>query len=913
MPVVNGITYFVEKDISYQENEKDFFDSFYHKIDEKRRDYLKFIDNKISRNLIDAYSAFQPFNESSRSFYPFIHDIKNKLLEPGDLILDTWCRTGWTGYFLASIFPEQSVVSVWEGNKDVLGYAGFDYWLGNKNRPKNLSFTHLDLNKQLPFASNTFKLIHGLDTLHRYDQTVLVSELLRVAREDGALIFPHIHLSNSEPEPFFERGEKQIHGTEWERFFSNRLNHTSWKSYVFSEPKLFDLKETKPVKNNPKTSDYNGLIALLPKEVSWNLTLYWPKFNDGDRVIVNPYLRIDLNKAKVNVDLNYLNGAIGKMLERHPIYHKRIEHLQDFSLSAQEAQLLYLASHNATISEIADKFSIPIESLIPMLERLQRSEIIHVLPLSREAVNLQLFHSALPFLPPKEEQTFYHQRLNLNSRYSGKSIIEDLSESAKLNGEEVAYLTAAIKSCLIEQEVRKGDCIIISSSPHFESLLILWSALELGVEVSVISTEMPLETRLALFKEREANILFLDSTTYLQAIGEVDDDTVIVLDDENDQIPDHKYFSQWLESASEDHVDQTIVPHPNDIAVTLYSSGSTGRPKGIQLSQQTLFKSGKVFAETYGWTDKDKIVMVTELDSMSGLRNIAISTAFSGTVIVIPPFNDSNKILSIIQAIEDANATILTCTPALIKQLIELGSRIQSSLRSLKQVLCTGVNLSPALVSRFEDLFNIRILNYYGLTETSGLCIGETPGNANGYSEGSIGVAIDSIAQIVDEKEKIVDTGNVGRLRIYNDRLMTRYLDTDNKSDLSLKNGWLYTGDLASQDDAGNFYLKGRERNIIKDVAGQVVYISEVENTLLSHESVKDVEISKIVVEEIESLYACILLKPEILASPEVENDIKSFVRQKIGNTKVPTIEFVRALKRNGRGNLEQSKYKLTT
>ncbi|MEQ9008846.1 MAG: fatty acid--CoA ligase family protein, partial [Ekhidna sp.] len=258
-------------------------------------------------------------------------------------------------------------------------------------------------------------------------------------------------------------------------------------------------------------------------------------------------------------------------------------------------------------------------------------------------------------------------------------------------------------------------------------------------------------------------------------------------------------------------------------------------------------------------------------------------------------------------------ATILTCTPALIKQLIELGSRIQSSLRSLKQVLCTGVNLSPALVSRFEDLFNIRILNYYGLTETSGLCIGETPGNANGYSEGSIGVAIDSIAQIVDEKEKIVDTGNVGRLRIYNDRLMTRYLDTDNKSDLSLKNGWLYTGDLASQDDAGNFYLKGRERNIIKDVAGQVVYISEVENTLLSHESVKDVEISKIVVEEIESLYACILLKPEILASPEVENDIKSFVRQKIGNTKVPTIEFVRALKRNGRGNLEQSKYKLTT
>ncbi|SNS74242.1 Acyl-CoA synthetase (AMP-forming)/AMP-acid ligase II [Ekhidna lutea] len=911
VPVVNGIVYYTEKEIAYHSDERSFLDYFRNRIEQKRDEYLKFISNKISRKLIDPYSAFQPFNESSRSFCPFISDLKSKLLEPGDLILDTWCRTGWTGYFLASLFPEQTIVSVWEGNKDVLGYAGFDYWLNNCKRPENLMFLHLDINKQLPFADNTFKVIYGLDTLHRYDQTSLVSELLRITQDDGALIFPHIHLTNSEPDPFFERGEKQLHGTEWARFFEKRLTNTSWKSYVLSEPQLFDLKVSKEIESKPNTSDYNGLIALLPEDISWNIAPYKPELEDNDRIIVNPYLTIDLNRGKVNVDENYLNGAVGKMLERHPIYRKRVEHLIEYPLSSQEVQVLYLAQHNYTIAEIEDKLRISSDLLVQILDRLLDSEIIHVLPLTEEAVNLQLFHSAIPFLPSKKQQTFYHQRQGLYKQ-SEKPVIVDLAEGSELAIEDVTYLTSSIKSRFIDNNVGRGDCVFICSKPHFEALLILWSALELGIEVSVVSTEIPLETRIELFNERDAKYLFLDSITFLQSREKIDDVIAVVLDNENDQIPDEKYFSNWLESGPEDPIDQTSIPEPDDIAVTLYSSGSTGKPKGIQLSQETLFKSGKVFAETYGWNPSDRLVMVTELDSMSGLRNIAIATSFSGTTIVIPSFSGPNNILSIIQGIEESKATLLTCTPALIKQFNSLGERIQNSLKSLRQVLCTGVNLSPTLVTQFENLFNIRILNYYGLTETSGLCIGETPESTSNVGEVSIGIPVDSISQIVDSEDNVIESGNVGRLRIFNDRLMSGYLRKDNKSDLTIKNGWLYTGDLAVQDSMGNFFLKGRERNIIKDDSGNVVYLSEVEDTLLSHPDILDVEVSKLDHEEAESILASILLKKDTKARAEVETDIKSFVRKKIGNSKVPIIEFVNALTRNGRGNVELKNPKLT-
>ena len=85
-------------------------------------------------------------------------------------------------------------------------------------------------------------------------------------------------------------------------------------------------------------------------------------------------------------------------------------------------------------------------------------------------------------------------------------------------------------------------------------------------------------------------------------------------------------------------------------------------------------------------------------------------------------------------------------------------------------MLCTGGHLSPALITEFKTIFNIRVLNYYGLTETSGLCIGELP-NANDHGhEGSIGMPIDSIAQVVDSEHKVLVNGEVGKLRVFNDR-----------------------------------------------------------------------------------------------------------------------------------------------
>lgn len=67
------------------------------------KEYVAFLQEKQRRGATDTYAAFQPFNESTRSLYPFI-SLLREILNPGDIILDTWCRTGWSGELLAGLF-----------------------------------------------------------------------------------------------------------------------------------------------------------------------------------------------------------------------------------------------------------------------------------------------------------------------------------------------------------------------------------------------------------------------------------------------------------------------------------------------------------------------------------------------------------------------------------------------------------------------------------------------------------------------------------------------------------------------------------------------------------------------------------------------------------------------------------------
>lgn len=900
-PVVNGITYFTESEISYQIDETSLFNSLKKRVDGKVSEYKKFIKKKISRKLIDPYSAFQPFNESSRSFYPFINALRS-IMQPGDKILDTWCRNGWTAFFLSSIFPQQEVISIWEGDKDVLGYSGFDFWFG-KRKPDNLQIVFHDENNPLPFKPETFKAVYALDTIHRYNQAILIPELLRVTTQDGLIICPHNHLTNAEPSPFFERGEKQLHGRDYERYFKQILSKHNKSAYIISEPDLFDLKSSRKIYSEPDTIDYNALIAILPSESSLILEPYSFLSEDFNqlRIIVNPYFTFNYSSSKALLDPKHLQGIVGEMLSRHPIYNKRCSFEND--LTSTEIKLIYLAKHNYSCLEIVESLGISKQMLSTILLSMSERELIHVLPLAKRAIDLQLYHSATPFASSIENQTL--RCLQRKNNDKNNAVIIDIISESKLYEDDVNYLIMKLKYALVEAGLNNDSKLIISSYPQFEILITFWAAMDLGVQAIIISTELPQKLKLNIVNDISGDfLLFTDINIYKQLHNHVPTDKMVIYDD--DEVGDHpQSFSNWLENRpQEDEEIRTFDLCPESNAVTLFSSGTTGQPKGIHLSHGALFRSGELMSRIFEWSSDDKIIMVSEIDAMSGLRNICVAARFTETPIVVPSVR-SNRSLSIIESIEISKATILACTPALIKQFILLGTRIHHSIKSLRQVMCTAGNLPMALVKEFESLFKIRIVNYYGLTETTGLCIAET--NPELPYKGSIGSSVDSIIQIVDENDIILPAGEVGKLRVFNNRLSNGYLNKKDSSNLIRKDGWLYTGDIAYLGENDMFYLKGRERDIIKDAMGNTIYLEEIENLMIEHPEVKDLILFRENNEDGEFIVLVVVPQHLDANKKDLKIEIRNSIRENLGESKIPSkIVMVTELGRNGRGNVSR-------
>ena len=442
IPILNDIIYYTERNITSSSRTDLQFD---HAV------YLDFIDQKRIRKTVDLYSAFQPFNESSRAFYPLIQMVRNAL-KPGDIILDTWCRNGWTAYFLSGLFPKQKILSIWEGNHDVLGYRGFDFWMDKKRKPDNVELMFCDLNEEIPLKSNTVQFVFGLDTLHRYKQQTLVHEIIRVTKKDGLIIFPHVHLSNSEPDPYFDRGERQLHGRVYSRYFNQLLNTETLDAFILSEPELFQLKAPRKITSNPDMRDYNGLIAILPKsnQDSW-LVPYnvWSENPDDIRFVLNPLLKYDLTNNKIGIDHDEPDGTVDQMLDRHPIYERLINATNNYDLNDVQLKVIYWAMRRFNVSEISQKLCLNFEHLkdqaIPLIEH----EILHALPISENACSLHRYHSQQLFrIQGKFEtlQTLWNDTIALHHNRTG---VIDSDDGSSVTYQELDQMVQEISEQLM--------------------------------------------------------------------------------------------------------------------------------------------------------------------------------------------------------------------------------------------------------------------------------------------------------------------------------------------------------------------------------------------------------------------------------------------------------------------------------
>ena len=281
------------------------------------------------------------------------------------------------------------------------------------------------------------------------------------------------------------------------------------------------------------------------------------------------------------------------------------------------------------------------------------------------------------------------------------------------------------------------------------------------------------------------------------------------------------------------------LPDPQDLAVLQYTGGTTGTPKAAMLTHANLMVN---VAQISAWLHQvrygeERVVGLLPFTHSFGLTACLNWPMSQGAMIILLP---RFEIDSLIKAMKKHRPTMLPAVPTLFVALINDPRLPKMDLSSLWGCISGSAPLPLEVRDRFEDLSGCRILEGYGLTEASPVThlnpvVGPRP-------PGSMGLPLPGThARVVDQETgtRELPPGEVGELILQGPQVMRGYWQNPRETGIVLKDGWLYTGDLAKMDAQGYFYIVERKKDLII-AGGYNIYPREVEEVLYQHPQVKE-------------------------------------------------------------------------
>lgn len=338
------------------------------------------------------------------------------------------------------------------------------------------------------------------------------------------------------------------------------------------------------------------------------------------------------------------------------------------------------------------------------------------------------------------------------------------------------------------------------------------------------------------------------------------------------------------------------VAKSDDLAQICYTSGTTGKPKGVMLSHRNLALNAEALVEACGASPADRMLAIAPLGHILGTSLVMNMTLLSGGALVFCARLDPDTIMD---TIERQRCSFVGAVPTVYIMMLNYPS--QHDLGSLREAMCGGASCPVEVINAFQKRFGVRILEGYGITEIAG---GAAFNPLHGLRKpGSVGIPIKHMeVAILDDAGRALGAGEVGELCIKGPTVMGGYYGQPDATRETVRDGWLRTGDLASADADGYYFIVDRKKDLII-TSGFNVYPREVEEVLYQHPGVAEagvVGLPDTVKGELVS--ACVTLRPDVEATAA---DLIAFCKERLTPYKVPVrVEFFPALPKGATGKL---------
>ncbi len=349
---------------------------------------------------------------------------------------------------------------------------------------------------------------------------------------------------------------------------------------------------------------------------------------------------------------------------------------------------------------------------------------------------------------------------------------------------------------------------------------------------------------------------------------------------------------------------------PDDVCNMQYTSGTTGFPKGVMLTHYNVVNNGKCIGDRMGLSTADRMMIQVPMFHCFGMVLSMTSSITHGATICPMPYFSAKASLA---CINQERITCFNGVPTMFIAMFNHPDYKKTDFSYMRTGIMAGAGCPPELMKRAADPdeMNMRgIVSVYGQTETA-------PGNTMSSWTDPIDVRTETVGYAFPHVEcKVIDpeTGEeVGVnengefcARGYN-TMKGYYKMPEATRDTIDAEGWLHSGDLAAKDEAGNYRITGRLKDMIIR-GGENIYPKEIEEFIYTSPKVKDVQVIGVPDKRYgEEAMACIILKDgETMTVEEMDEYIKSH----LARHKVPKyIEFVDEFPMNAAGKV--LKYKM--
>lgn len=341
-----------------------------------------------------------------------------------------------------------------------------------------------------------------------------------------------------------------------------------------------------------------------------------------------------------------------------------------------------------------------------------------------------------------------------------------------------------------------------------------------------------------------------------------------------------------------------------DLALILQTSGTTSRPKNVPLTHRNLAISTENLVRSLGLTSKDRVLHLLPMFHIGGFIDVlAAPLTVGGTVICTTGFSSSE----FFSQLETSRPTWTQAVPAMIQEMVTVAETRPASVKnhSLRLLRSVSAPLPTRLMEEFEGLFQIPVIEIFGMTEAAGV-ITSNPLPPEARIPGSVGVPAGTRIRILDPDGSPLPPGRIGEVSVQGDSITEGYEGLPEENARAFQDRWFRTGDQGYLDEKGYLFLTGRMKDIINR-GGEKVSPHEVDAVMNSHPCVAETATFPIPHESLgEDVAVAVVLKP---GSDTRAEDLRSYLKGQLAYFKVPrVVHLVDFIPRGANGKLQRGR-----